>query len=42
MWAGAAKSPADSGSADELKNKLEADIQKWSRLVKEKNIRIAP
>ncbi len=30
-----------SGSAEELKNKLEADIQKWSRLVKEKNIKIA-
>jgi tripartite-type tricarboxylate transporter receptor subunit TctC len=31
-----------SGTAEELKNKLAADIQKWSRLVKEKNIKIAP
>jgi tripartite-type tricarboxylate transporter receptor subunit TctC len=30
------------GTAEELKNKLAADIQKWSRLVKEKNIHIAP
>jgi tripartite-type tricarboxylate transporter receptor subunit TctC len=31
-----------SGSAEELRQKLTADLQKWSRLVKEKNIRIGP
>lgn len=31
-----------SGTGDELQKKLAADIQKWARLVKEKNIQIAP
>jgi tripartite-type tricarboxylate transporter receptor subunit TctC len=30
------------GAAEELQKKLTADIQKWPRLVKEKNIQIAP
>jgi tripartite-type tricarboxylate transporter receptor subunit TctC len=30
-----------SGTSDELRNKLAADIAKWTRLVKEKNIQIA-
>jgi tripartite-type tricarboxylate transporter receptor subunit TctC len=30
------------GTGDELRQKLASDIQKWSRLVKEKNIQIAP
>jgi tripartite-type tricarboxylate transporter receptor subunit TctC len=30
------------GTSDELRQKLASDIQKWSRLVKEKNIQIAP